>query len=366
MEQMTINKVTTKDRLYKEGLAEAIGIDDINKLQAVVGPDQFTEVVRSLKAENYASGRSYENVKNGIYRANLHLHTVASDGVFVPITLFEDVRNYVSRPGMGSFLVAITDHDALLGSQGAVSYIAENSHDMDNVLFTPGIEFNCRYDNKTYFDTPIQIELLAYCINPFSAKLEGLIQSIKAKNKEILEKVFEEVADTEASVVEAGIEHVFIRNMAGPAIDLFLREYLKSKGIPATRVKEIFKKYEDDFVGQYLTAADPTMEEIVDAVEGSIVSIAHPTRIKVKSHLKAGMEDQEEAAFRAIFEDLHKLRGRLTAVGAEVHYQMFSWFVWEDAEAFAHRQKLILKYAEEFDFLYTGGMDTHGDSIFKR
>jgi predicted metal-dependent phosphoesterase TrpH len=77
-------------------------------------------------------------------RADLHLHTVASDGRWTPEELIDQVR------GAGIGLFAVTDHDAL-GSLVQVTDLVKGS----GLRFLPGVELSARVNGRTY-------HLLAY------------------------------------------------------------------------------------------------------------------------------------------------------------------------------------------------------------
>lgn len=92
-------------------------------------------------------------------RADLHLHTTASDGRWPPDQLVDEVR----RAGIGFF--AVTDHDSL-GSVTETAGLVRHS----GLRFLPGVELSSRLDGQGY-------HLLAYGFDVENAELRELAES---------------------------------------------------------------------------------------------------------------------------------------------------------------------------------------------
>ena len=89
-----------------------------------------------MKPENFF--QNMENVANGIFRVNLHLHTTASDGKFTIPDLFDQLSEYAKTVKNPPFIVSITDHDNVEGAKEAIRYMAANPEKFKHVLFAPG------------------------------------------------------------------------------------------------------------------------------------------------------------------------------------------------------------------------------------
>jgi predicted metal-dependent phosphoesterase TrpH len=92
-------------------------------------------------------------------RADLHLHTTASDGRWTPEELIEEVGQ------AGIDLFAITDHDSI-GSLAEASEQVKGS----GLRFLPGVELSAQLDGQRY-------HLLAY---GFDATDSGLVELVEA------------------------------------------------------------------------------------------------------------------------------------------------------------------------------------------
>ena len=96
-------------------------------------------------------------------RADLHLHTTASDGRWSPEQLIDEVR----QAGIGLF--AVTDHDSL-GSLAEISELVRGS----GLCFLPGVELSARLDGQVY-------HLLAYGFDTNDSDLVALVAENNAR-----------------------------------------------------------------------------------------------------------------------------------------------------------------------------------------
>ena len=91
-------------------------------------------------------------------RADLHLHTTASDGCWPPERLIAEVQ----QTGIGLF--AVTDHDSL----GSLAHTADLVRGT-GLRFLPGVEISTRLNGQVY-------HLLAYGVDPEDRELNALVQ----------------------------------------------------------------------------------------------------------------------------------------------------------------------------------------------
>jgi predicted metal-dependent phosphoesterase TrpH len=96
-------------------------------------------------------------------RADLHLHTTASDGCWPPEQLIIELQ----RTGIGLF--SITDHDSL-GSLARTAQLAREN----GLHFLPGVEMSARLNGQVY-------HLLAYGIDPADLALNALVKANEAR-----------------------------------------------------------------------------------------------------------------------------------------------------------------------------------------
>jgi predicted metal-dependent phosphoesterase TrpH len=99
-------------------------------------------------------------------RADLHLHTTASDGRWTPQDLVAQVQ------GAGIGLFAVTDHESL-GSLAEVTDLVRGN----GLRFLPGVELSARIDEQVY-------HLLAY---GFDVKDADLVHLVEDNNTRLLD-----------------------------------------------------------------------------------------------------------------------------------------------------------------------------------
>lgn len=108
-------------------------------------------------------------------RADLHIHTTASDGCWTPERVIEEVK----ARGIGLF--AITDHDSI-----AHIPIVEKLVRKERLAFLPGAEVSTRLDDQVF-------HVLAYGFDPSSPYLASLLDETRAllsrTNDEVVERL---------------------------------------------------------------------------------------------------------------------------------------------------------------------------------
>jgi predicted metal-dependent phosphoesterase TrpH len=96
-------------------------------------------------------------------RADLHLHTTASDGMWTPARLVAEVQ----RAGIGLF--SVTDHDSLDGLTETMERVCGNG-----LRFLPGVEVSARLDGQLH-------HLLAYGFDLADSALTTLVAANGAR-----------------------------------------------------------------------------------------------------------------------------------------------------------------------------------------
>lgn len=159
------------------------------------------------------------------YKADLHMHSVCSDGVLKPEALVE----YAFKMGINA--VSLTDHDTCDGTAKAMSAAARLGID-----FLPGAELSANIP-----DTDDDIHILAYCMDMSSDESQRYFEAMGEERRERARKTAHRLSgmgikiDIEKVICEAGSSvgrpHIanelvrcgYVQN-TGIAFDLYLKE----------------------------------------------------------------------------------------------------------------------------------------------
>ncbi len=247
-------------------------------------------------------------------RADLHIHSVYSDGLCSP----DEICRLAKLRGVG--LISITDHDTLAGLQ--VKQEAAKRH---GVAYLSGWEISAYQDGE-------KIHMLGYgcamgeAYEVFNQKRKAAAfaraeECVRKFNKLGVPLTLQEVLDMR-SAPDLPVHTMHVARAAavylGLAAGEVYREYL-AKGKPA-----------NSNIGR------PTPEEAIDCIHaaGGFASIAHPGRIELP-------DDEKE-----------KLLCALADYGAD---GIESFYTTHTARETAY----YLSLAEKLHLLVTGGSDTH-------
>lgn len=189
-----------KDVKYRESLLANLGISpkDQHMIRPIIGPQEIKEVIKGYndKPQAYSKGETWENVNNHTMRANIHMHTQASDGALTIGDLLDKSAEYANKvksdfPNEAEpFVVAITDHDTTESATGAVKIIHEKPLKYQNLRVILGSELTSFNNVATdLVHTPINTHVLAYGIDPNEKDFKGFIDSNKQRKQVIEEKM---------------------------------------------------------------------------------------------------------------------------------------------------------------------------------
>lgn len=253
--------------------------------------------------------------------ADLHLHTVASDGT-------QTIPQLAARcAALGLFTIGVTDHDRIDPRLG------------DRVTMIDGIEVITGIELKADFDG-IRGELLGYFVDPGSAALQECIRAMQDARIERMaamldacrERVGLDISMAEVRAVAAG-------SLGRP----HLAGLLVAKGAVRT-TREAFDKYIGTGGPCYVPLRKWPFRDVVSAIHDAkgVASLAHPCLMRV----------EDWGAF------LERLRvAEVDAVEVFYPYDLAA------ARARAPAEDLR-RLAAERGFLATGGSDDHGpDSV---
>lgn len=212
-----------KDVEYRKAMLKALSIPESEyyKIRSIIGVEEFEKAINTLSRdkENFLPGKiSYrkdleaifpnrENVYSGKYSANLHLHTKYSDGKFSISELLDQASRYADERVVklgkeDPFYLAITDHDTVQGCKEAVKIIMENPEKYKNLRLLLGVEHTTTADYYHVLRGPVQVHLLSYGINPYSAEVDGFLSKYASENKKNIENVINHTNTSFKKVIE--------------------------------------------------------------------------------------------------------------------------------------------------------------------
>lgn len=243
-------------------------------------------------------------------KADLHIHTVASDGHMSPESVVKSAHKHKLD------IISITDHDTIRGYQQAL----EAAREID-IKLLPGAEITADFNNQ-------ECHLLAYCFDPDHPAIKQLMaeqyRSRLKRGKWILNELSKEGLDLDIGEVKAEANG---GNIGRPHI----AAVLINKGYVAS-FKEAFIRYLSDESLGTIQNEYYSHHRVIETIKeaGGAVVIAHPGNLYNKKEL----ETLVEAGVDGI-EFIHPSHDYKT-------------------------QKWIESFADNHNLLKTGGSDFHG------
>lgn len=171
------------DLAYKKALQQ--GLKDtfqlsckIEDLTSIAGPIELKNIINNLKPFQYEIGENF--------RANFHLHSIASDGNLTPKDFLgqcKDWADYIFKTkqsdSLPPFTAAITDHDRIKSVKETIAIISQNPDEYKNFKFVTGCEFLFNGYKKPYS----AFEAVGLGFNPFDKELEPMMQGFSSNNQ---------------------------------------------------------------------------------------------------------------------------------------------------------------------------------------
>lgn len=163
-------------------------------LKSVMSKSELLKELPKLTEQNYVA--SENNIKNGIFLADLHSHSNFSDGQITVENLLNQAAEYgnkLEKLNGKKFIFALSDHDGIDGVKEAIKIIAKNPEKYKNIKFVPAAEVSfvlpCQKNSVRYekFKSDVQMpEVLVYGINPFSENSKNFFERIyRLRSKQI-------------------------------------------------------------------------------------------------------------------------------------------------------------------------------------
>jgi 3',5'-nucleoside bisphosphate phosphatase len=251
-----------------------------------------------------------ENGRNLMHKADLHVHTTASDGLLNP----EEVVRWAAQKKLSA--IAITDHDTIKGIQPAIDISKQY-----NIEVIPGIEFSSEHMDE-------EIHILGYFIEYnkdwLDEKLDEMYQSRYVRAIKMINKLKEIgihiTLEQVKSIAESG-------TIGRPHIARAMQEngYIDN-------IKEAFNKYIGKGCPAYVERYRIKCQEAIDIIKrlGGVPVLAHPGLINNKDCIKEIIDMGIE--------------------GIEVYHTKHDGDI----------VRYALKLAAERKLLITGGSDCHG------
>jgi len=250
-------------------------------------------------------------------KADLHLHTTASDGRLEP----DAIVSLAMSAGLD--VIAITDHDTTDGVTPALAA----ARSVNSLTVIPGVEINTDVARG-------EVHILGYFIDYTDKKLIGTLQKLREARRERAKKMIAKLRDLGMKIDWQRVSELAQGGTIGrPHISQALLE----KGYVSSE-KEAFDKYIGHngpaYVERYKLLPVEVVKLILDA--RGLPVLAHPADIS----------------------DLDELVPKLKAaglIGLEVYYRDY------DSDTIAK----LAKIAKQYDLIPTGGTDYHafGDGL---
>ena len=183
----------------------------LENLRPLVGPNELERFIRENNDNPEIYTPSEENIKKGIYQANLHMHTTNSDGQARVEYILDQAESYAKKNLKGKpFYLSITDHNTILGAKELIEVLQKNPQKYKNIKVICGIEIFTAYNNSSVAKRPVDIHVLGWCINPYDKFLnkEFYKKNLKDKwNRQLPDRDFDFVITELSNYGLIGIAH---------------------------------------------------------------------------------------------------------------------------------------------------------------
>lgn len=242
---------------------------------------------------------------------DLHMHSTASDGTLS----VDELMQLAAKVGLQT--LALTDHDTTAGLDRAVE--VGTALKMEII---PGIELSADFSGK-------EVHILGYFIQYHDQTFQTQLEKFRFNRYGRAQAILQKLADLGMPLAWERILEI-----AGDAAPQrpHIAEALKERGFVSS-VKEAFDLYISNNGPAYVHSERVTIEQAVQLITsvGGLAVVAHPT---YTPDINAVVEAAAKAG----------------ASGIETHYGLYTEETVAD----------ILKLAQQYDLVATGGSDFHG------
>ena len=249
-------------------------------------------------------------------KADLHLHSTASDGTCAPDELVRRAH------AMGLTCLALTDHDSAEGIEPAVRE-AERLH----MAFIPGVELSCGASKE--------IHILGYGIDPRCPSFTAFCERRRREREERAAQMVEQLAQAGKPVALSRVRELARGVIARPHVARALVE-----AGHASSVSDAFDRFLTPGRCGYVPKREVRVAEAVEVIRGAggVAVLAHPMELKLGDAALTSLVEEWSAQGLA---------------GIEVYHP----------SAVNNRTPFLLSLARRLDLLVTGGSDYHGETV---
>ncbi len=253
-----------------------------------------------------------------LIRADLHMHSTASDGVHAPAALM------ARAAGLGFTHVALTDHDSTQGLDEVRA--AAKAHGMTLI---PGLELSCGAGKE--------IHVLGYGFDPDDAALQDFCRLRVAQREERTRKMIDRLRELGKPIELARVREMAGGVMARPHV---ARALLEAGHVAS--VAEAFERYLKPGRPAYVPKEDVRVGEAVSLIRaaGGVAVLAHPMELGLGETMLLSLVGEWKAQGLA---------------GVEVYHP----------SAQNNHAAFLLRMARSERLLVTGGSDFHGEAVRK-
>lgn len=242
--------------------------------------------------------------------ADLHLHTVFSDGTYTP----EEIARRAFFLGFSA--ISVVDHDTVSGIKNVI-----DAGQVYGLEVLPGIELSTEYENT-------EIHILGYLID---YKSQSFIEKLGVLSKTRIERIYKITDKLKGLGINLEAKSVFDIVKQGNPGRLHIARAMLAEGL-VNSTGEAFHRYIGDKCAAYVAGFKLSPSEGINLIRqaGGIAVLAHPYSI-----------NHDELISKLVDFGL---------MGLEVYYP-------------EHTQSMInfyLNLARKFNLLVTGGSDCHG------
>lgn len=247
-------------------------------------------------------------------RADLHLHTTASDGALTP----SELLSLAKRRGLDC--IAITDHDTTAGLEEALQL------QFTNPQILTGLELSCApAAGESHVE---DIDLLAYAFDPQHQGLRTTLQCLNAKRQVRGRAIVARLRDLELSINWEQVRQLATGDNIG-------RPHIARALVEAGHVQsysEAFERYLRKGASAHISRWRLTAAEYISLIHeaGGVAVIAHPGRLqpmeqRILSLLPLGLDGieithpQHNPETTAQLQGLAKKHGLLMTGGSDFH-----------------------------------------------
>lgn len=242
-------------------------------------------------------------------KADLHIHTTASDGACSPMEILELAKkNHLDT-------ISLTDHDTIDGYLEAVHHADDYS-----IRLIPGVEITVTFAGR-------EIHLLAYDFDPAD---EGLVRFLKQQRKARVSRMEQMLSLLRRDGFDLTMDEVRAESRgSNPGRPHLARIMVRKKMVAS--VSEAFMRYLGSSLIRKIDSMYGDLDEAVKVVRtaGGVTALAHPgplyTTEEIESMLEAGIDGLECIHPSHNFEQQRKLsrlaesRHLLVTGGSDFH-----------------------------------------------